>query len=207
MPSDSSTPTDPSSQQASSRFQDAVSRGVQSKVHQLIKAGVLRPARTNEQCGGIWKPRYSISHTDARIIIIDASPRMNLIDDPSSPNIIVIFELPGVRNENITLEIKDGRFIIIGSRDDPSAEALVAAKASIPISPDSGGDFGGDSGGTDANLDPHDSENSLKDDTDDSVVTSSVKPFMDGSIRELRYGSFLRSIALPEGIKVSPDIF
>jgi len=55
MPSNPSTPIDSSSQQTS--FQDAVSRGVQSKVHQLIKAGILRPARINEQCGGSWKPR------------------------------------------------------------------------------------------------------------------------------------------------------
>jgi len=140
----------------------------------------------------------STSHTDARIIIIDASPRMNLIDDPSSPNIIVIFELPGVRNENIILHMKDGQFIVIGIRDDPSAEALVAAKVSLPTSTDSGG--------TDANLDPHDPENPLKDVPDDSVVTCSAKPLMDGCIRELRYGSFFRSIALPEGIKVSLDV-
>jgi len=141
----------------------------------------------------------STNHTDARIIIIDASPRMNLIDDPSFPNIIVIFELPGVRNENIILQMKDGQFIVIGTRDDPSAEALVAAKASPPTSTDSGG--------TDTSLDLHDNpENSLKDVPDDSVVTCSTKPLIDGCIRELRYGSFFRSIALPEGIKVSLDV-
>jgi len=123
---------------------------------------------------------------------------MNLIDDLSSPNIIVIFELPGVRNENIILRIKDGRFIVIGTRDDPSAEALMVAKASLPTS--------ADSGRADANLDPPDPEKSPEKVIDDSVVTPSTKALVDVSIRELRYGPFFRSIALPEGIKVSPDV-
>jgi len=47
-----------SSQQTPNQYRDAVSRGVQSKVHQLIQAGILRRARPIKQCSGNWKPRY-----------------------------------------------------------------------------------------------------------------------------------------------------
>ncbi|KAF9450026.1 hypothetical protein P691DRAFT_622074, partial [Macrolepiota fuliginosa MF-IS2] len=36
---------------------------------------------------------------------------MDLVDDPSCPSVIAVFELPGVKNENITLQIKDRRLV------------------------------------------------------------------------------------------------
>jgi len=124
---------------------------------------------------------------------------MDLIDDPSSPNIIVIFELPGVKNENIVLQIKDRRLVVIGIRVDPFAEAIVAAKSSmeVPASPvSSGTDFA-----------PHISANPLGNVVDDPVTPSSTCPSMNKSIRELRYGSFFRSIPVPDGIKVKLGCF
>jgi len=195
-----SKPINLSSQQTSSQYRDAVSRGVQSKVRQLIQAGILRRARPIKQCSGNWKPRYldHSDHSDVRIIN-NASSRMDLIDDPSSPNTIVIFELPGVKNENIVLQIKDRRLVVIGIRVDPFAEAIVAAKSSmeVPASPVSNGtDFA-----------PHISANSLGNVADDPVTPSSTRPSMNKSIRELRYGSFFRSIPVPDGIKVKLGMF
>lgn len=117
---------------------------------------------------------------------------MDLVDEPSSPNIIAIFELPGVKNEHITLQIKDKRLIVVGKRVDPYAEALAAAASTA----------------THTGVQPQSAKLTLKDGTPPPTATT-TKPTTTGplnsanrSIRELRYGSFFRSIPVPEGVKV-----
>jgi HSP20 family protein len=120
---------------------------------------------------------------------------MDLVDDPSSPNIIAIFELPGIKNENITLQIKDRRLIVVGNRVDPYAEALASAVASD--APES-------------ETQPHSASNTAEILTKPGVhITAvgndpggSITPSKNKSVRELRYGLFFRCISVPEGIKV-----
>ncbi|KAF5350547.1 hypothetical protein D9756_008726 [Leucocoprinus leucothites] len=169
-----------SSQQASNRYRDAISQGVRIRVHQLIQAGILRPARPNKQCSGNWKPR------------------MDLVDDPSSSNIMAIFELPGVKNENITLQIKDRRLVVVGSRVDPFTEALAAAKAhseqtSATTNPSR----------NITNVTSQTTTGSARTGSGGPITASPSTPAMNKSIRELRYGSFFRTIPVPEGIKQS----
>ncbi|KAJ3563733.1 hypothetical protein NP233_g8752 [Leucocoprinus birnbaumii] len=165
----------PSSQQVSVQYREAVKRGVRSTVEKLIQSGKLRPAiRTNTQCGGNWKPR------------------MNLVDDPTLSSITAIFELPGVKNENITLQIKDQRLVVVGHRVDPYTEALANLKARSEQA----------SSGNVSNVAPQTS-GPTRTGAGDSTTPTIMTPSINKSVRELRYGSFFRSIPVPEGIKQS----
>lgn len=126
---------------------------------------------------------------------------MDLVDDPSSPNIIAIFELPGVKNENITLQIKDRRLVVVGNRVDPFTEALAAARAT----PDQTSSATNSLGNV-ANLASHTSTPPASDSASGSIAPS-VASSLNKSIRELRYGSFFRSLPVPEGIKVNKAFF
>jgi len=112
---------------------------------------------------------------------------MDLVDDPSSPNIIAIFELPGVKNENITLQIKDKRLIVVGKRVDPYTEALAAAASAATNS--------------EVQSQQDDGPTSKTAETN-STMAKSLNP-SNKAVRELRYGSFFRSIPVPEGVKQS----
>lgn len=111
---------------------------------------------------------------------------MDLIDDPSSSKIIALFELPGVKNDNITLQIREGRLVVFGSRLDPFSEALAAAAAAA------------------AHARVSDSEpvDNMQVDSSTITTTVSVGPSRD-SAREIRYGTFYRAIPVPGGIKQS----
>lgn len=118
---------------------------------------------------------------------------MDLVDEPSSPNIIAIFELPGVKNEHITLQIKDKRLIVIGKRVDPYAEALAAAASAA----------------TNTGAQPQPANLTLRDGTSPTTATTKSTATnspnstpTNKSVREMRYGSFFRSIPVPEGVKV-----
>lgn len=128
---------------------------------------------------------------------------MDLVDDPSSPNIIALFELPGVKNENITLQIKDRRLVVAGNRVDPYSEALAAATSTVS--------------GPQTQVPPRTSSTEISQ-IDPSAATAassgsiSSPSLTNRSVRELRYGSFFRSIPVPDGIKVrfvlsSPELF
>jgi HSP20 family protein len=122
---------------------------------------------------------------------------MDLVDDPSSPNIIAIFELPGVKNEHISLQIKERRLMVFGKRVDPYAEALSAALAAVS------GSQGQKSTTTNTdNVDEATSRGDAKNPAPPSSQGSPAKSTATRSIHELRYGSFFRSITVPEGIKV-----
>lgn len=122
---------------------------------------------------------------------------MDLVDDPSSPNIIAIFELPGVKNENISLQIKEKRLMVFGKRVDPYSEALSAALAAVSSSQ------GRKSARTDATeVDQASSRVSARTSPPPNSQDPAVKSSASRSIHELRYGSFFRSVTVPEGIKV-----
>lgn len=193
MPSSKTPPAPPnslafSSLQQNPHFRAAVARGV----HQVLRHKGFRVIPIKTECNGRWRPRYAHRRAFSFLTKINLTHRMDLVDDPSSPNIIAIFELPGVKNENITLQIKDRRLVVAGNRADPFAEALATA-ASASSNPQA---QTSQSNNVDQN--PH---------VESKSTTSAIGPLSAGSssntsVRELRYGSFFRSIAVPEGIKV-----
>ncbi|KAF9467156.1 hypothetical protein BDZ94DRAFT_1249709 [Collybia nuda] len=43
-------------------------------------------------------------------------PRMDIVDDPSCPRFVATFELPGVRHNEVTLQIQEGSLVVDGER-------------------------------------------------------------------------------------------
>ncbi len=101
--------------------------------------------------------------------------RMDVLDDPASPNIMATFELPGVRASDMSLSILDGHLIIQGER----RSRFTASSADTDTKPN-----GGDSS------------------TDSMDVDQ--KASVQFPVRELRYGPFYRSYKLSHTIQVSP---
>ncbi|PPQ69040.1 hypothetical protein CVT26_003749 [Gymnopilus dilepis] len=85
-------------------FVAAVNRAANVKVLAAIKSGKLRP--------GPLSPRHnggSASYV----------PSVDLVDDPSSDNITAVFELPGIPDNEISLQIREGQLVVSGERKAP----------------------------------------------------------------------------------------
>ena len=113
---------------------------------------------------------------------------MDLVDDPTTNTRIAIFELPGIKTSDVTLQIQRGNLVITGERRPPPAvqKALEAARASTTLA-----------------RNPVAAANSIAagDMIDDSESSSST-PAPSLAFHELRFGQFGRAIPVPEGIKV-----
>ncbi len=103
--------------------------------------------------------------------------RVDILDDPRSPTMVAIFELPGVSRDQILITISHGIMHVRGRRVQRSlreycpravSDGLRAASVESPSS-------------------------------DDCAPQASVR----SPVQELRYGYFGRGVKLPEGIKVS----
>ncbi|KAH9885270.1 HSP20-like chaperone [Cubamyces lactineus] len=46
-------------------------------------------------------------------------PRMDLCDDPNSPFIVALFELPGMKADQLSVRIENGKLIVDGERTGP----------------------------------------------------------------------------------------
>lgn len=104
-------------------------------------------------------------------------PRMELYDDPDSPNIVATFELPGVKISDLSISVKQGVLLLHGERRaryiphrHPSVRGQSQAEA---------GDMDVDSTTT--------SETARQ-------ARARLFPY-----EELRYGQFRRAIRLPQG--------
>ncbi|RXW13071.1 hypothetical protein EST38_g12783 [Candolleomyces aberdarensis] len=116
------------------------------------------------------------------------TPRMDLVDDPITNTRIAIFELPGIKTADVTLQIQRGNLVITGERRPPPAvqKALEAARTSLARNPVA-------------------AANSIAagDMADDSECLSNPSPNPSLAFHELRFGQFGRAIPVPEGIKES----
>lgn len=106
------------------------------------------------------------------------TPRMDLLDDHSSSNVTAIFEVPGVKTSDIALRILEGSLVITGKRQ---ATYSVPTSLPLPSNPISAADALARGEG----------------DADTAAPQSILR------VQELRYGTFHRSIPMPEGIKES----
>ncbi|KAF6748041.1 HSP20-like chaperone [Ephemerocybe angulata] len=154
-------------------FQRAVERAANFKCLQAIKAGKLRVV-TQEHANPAIATRFT--------------PRMDVVDDPSSNSLIAVFELPGIKTSDVTLQIRGGSLIISGERRAPPAveKALRALQRSLPRNP----------------LTAADSlvSGEMESDTDSNSGTALPSTI---TLHELRFGQFYRAIPVPEGIKES----
>jgi len=144
-------------------FVQAVNRAANLKCLEAIKSGRLRVVEPPN----IPTPtRYT--------------PRMDLIDDPSSPKLTAIFEIPGIQTNEISLQIRDSQLVILGERKSPHFSA--ARFDGLPQNPVSA-----------ANL------VALGEMETDDVAARRVRL----PVQELRFGTFSRSIRIPDGIRES----
>ena len=115
--------------------------------------------------------------------------RMDLVDDPTTNTLIAIFELPGIKTGDITLQIRDGNLIIMGERRPPPAvqQALTARQSTnLPRNPISAAD------------------SLARGEMDmESEDAPGATPSINVTIHELRFGQFYRAIPIPTGLKVS----
>ena len=155
-------------------FHRAVERAAVYMCKQAIKAGKLRVVAPTHPTTQ-FTPRYVFSclYFGVDLILF----RMDLLDDQSSSNVTAIFEVPGVKTSDIALRILEGSLVITGKRQ---ATYAVPTSLPLPSNPISAADAlaRGDS------------------DADSAAPQSILR------VQELRYGTFHRSIPMPEGIKV-----
>ncbi|KAF9476035.1 hypothetical protein BDN70DRAFT_935378 [Pholiota conissans] len=145
-------------------FVQAVNRAANVKCLAAIKAGRLRVVPG-------FDPRVPVRY----------SPRMDVINDPSSSKYLGIFELPGIKSSEISLQLREGHLIVCGKRNRPTLESLrqeLVAEQSTKM---------------------EDQEVKLP------VNATSPDRLLYGQtpIQELRYGVFHRAIRIPDGIRES----
>ncbi len=100
---------------------------------------------------------------------------MDVYDNPTSPNYIATFELPGVRTADMSLSIKEGNLIIDGERRCPMIHCGAASEPPKPAVDDGRGS---------------------------ASMQIDVRP-VKAAVQELRYGRFHRAVPLPSGVQVS----
>ncbi|KAF7327157.1 HSP20-like chaperone [Mycena kentingensis (nom. inval.)] len=149
-------------------------------------------ARTNAHSDAPTNNRNSASEKDMLINLLDAlqsgrlrvldppvenapfRPRMEIYDDPASPNTVATFELPGVTSEHLTLGVKDDVLVVRGQRGP-----RFPFHSQSPFDLDSG---------SPANMP----------DTRHSRAAAQYRRMFPW--RELRYGNFHRNLHLPPGV-------
>ena len=103
---------------------------------------------------------------------------MDLCDDPESPLLTAMLEVPGMKADQLSVRIENGRLIVEGERSGPRLHAHARASAL---------------GNTTGPL-----SEPMADAVPESSESATLYP-----VRELKYGKFRREIALPVGVTVS----
>jgi len=81
-------------------FVQAVNRAANLKCLEAIKSGKLRAVAPQ-----------TISSTPS-----EYTPRMDFIDDPAESILTAVFEMPGIKTNDISLHISDGHLVLSGER-------------------------------------------------------------------------------------------
>lgn len=162
-------------------FVQAVNRAANLKCLAAIKSGRLRVVQAQGTVSAPlrYSPRYVIFVARFLSNYLIRSYSMDIVDDPSLSRVVAMFELPGIRSSDITLQIREGNLVITGTRTMPSAEALRQECSTAD----------------DKEIKPEDNDVDMK-----SESPSIAR--LNAPVQELRYGSFYRAIRIPEGIQV-----
>jgi HSP20 family molecular chaperone IbpA len=104
---------------------------------------------------------------------------MDLVDDPTASRIVALFELPGIKSSDISLQIQEGHLVVFGTRSPPTLDSLKR-------------EFGSDS----KSIKPQDEDVDMK-------LGVSESEAVKVPVQELRYGSFYRAIRIPGDIQES----
>jgi HSP20 family protein len=106
--------------------------------------------------------------------------RVDIVDDPSSSRVVATFELPGVRNNEVTMHLHDGKLYIHGERRPRIVSEKLGDQAGSP-QPFSG--------------------------TSDELASNAMEvdtspPKIALPIQELKYGKFQRTLPVHSSLKV-----
>ncbi|KAJ6451518.1 HSP20-like chaperone [Mycena vitilis] len=107
---------------------------------------------------------------------------MEILDDPDSPNVIITFEVPGVKSTDLSVSLKQGVLLILGERQPryrPSRQRHHSVRRQ-------------------AHADARDVDSTVASRAYDYEAHVTLFP-----IKELRYGQFRRAIRLPDGADTS----
>ena len=101
-------------------FVRAVNRAANLKCLEAIKSGKLRAVapRPTSSTPSEYTPRYVryIHIFFTPLLTFFSSSSMDLIDDPAESVLTVVFEIPGVKTNDISLHILDGHLVVLGER-------------------------------------------------------------------------------------------
>ncbi|KAI0324013.1 hypothetical protein GY45DRAFT_1341067 [Cubamyces sp. BRFM 1775] len=62
-------------------------------------------------------------------------PRMDICDDPNSPVVTALFELPGMKAEQLSVRIENGKLIVDGERAGPHLHGIALSHAASEPTP------------------------------------------------------------------------
>ena len=96
-------------------FVQAVNRAANLKCIEAIKSGKLRavaPSSTPTE----YTPRYVIIYTFFAFPSLTIFHSMDFIDNPAEPTLTAVFEVPGIKTNDISLHISNGHLILSGER-------------------------------------------------------------------------------------------
>ena len=113
-----------------------------------------------------------------------------MCDDPGSPFISAVLEVPGMKVDQLSVRIEHGRLVVEGERNGPTLH-VSPVRLTQPVDPSrSSGPTPGPTAGaaTSPSVPPSAEEAGL----------AALYP-----VRELKYGKFRREIPLPAGVNVS----
>jgi HSP20 family molecular chaperone IbpA len=144
-------------------FRAEVNRLANAKCRDAVKAGIFKYVPQRHHKAPSWY-----------------TPRMDLVDDPSSSNLSAVFEIPGVPLNGLSLQIHEGALVLRGERRPP-----------YNFTPIQGGSS-------------HTPINASLQNASEIVHTENPTPKF--AVKELYFGDFRRSIPLPAGIKVINQI-
>ena len=115
---------------------------------------------------------------------------MDLCDDPASPFITAMLEVPGMKADQLSVRIENGQLIVEGRRNGPS---LHASALPIPAQSASHARPPSDPNQAEGGADPMSAA--------EDAALAALYP-----VRELKYGKFRREIQLPTGVNVSVPV-
>ena len=163
-------------------------------------ARALKARKAQQQ--RVYKPRYALitlPDSVTRSLIIHYVPcgyrdyaqhRMELWDDGDSPLVTAVFEVPGLRPADVSVDVVDGRLVISGERCQPVQGFSAAPKTSPP----------GNGNGTNCSEPTEPGAVCVRASEETLAHAGTVTVLQ---IRELKYGFFRRVVAVPAGCTVS----
>jgi len=105
-------------------------------------------------------------------------PRVDIVDDPSSSRVVANFELPGVRNNEVTMHLHDGKLHIRGERRPRLTSQKLEDRSGLPQASGPPDEF---------------APNAMEVDGSQRRVAHPVQ--------ELKYGNFQRILPVPSNLQ------